>query len=81
VDDEALNARVRQAIAEGRLPSYPASQILAGYGDGAPCDVCAKPIGAHDVRYELRFGSGPNAELQRMHLGCFLAWERALRRA
>lgn len=81
MDDEALVARVRQAIAEGRLPNYAASQILAAYGDGAPCEVCSKPISAHDVRYELRFGSAPNAETLRMHLRCFLAWERALRRA
>jgi len=81
VDDEALILRARQAIDEGRLPNYPASQILAAYGDGAPCDLCAKPVSAHDVRYELRFGSGPNAEMHRLHLRCFLAWERALHSA
>lgn len=78
MDEEALAALVRQLLKERRLPRAPASTILASYGDGTSCAVCAQGIRAHDVMYELRYGSGPTAEALSMHLRCFLSWESAL---
>ena len=80
VSDEAFEKLARQLVSEGRLPSYGASQILAGYGDESACALCGRHVARDDVMYELRFGSGRTAERFTMHLKCFLSWERVLLR-
>lgn len=73
--DEVLHARVRHLLAEGELPKEPANQIIAGFGDGAVCRVCERPVDTADVAYELTFGTDVAARKVVMHYGCFILWD------
>jgi hypothetical protein len=78
--DDALAVLVRQLVSDARLPDFAASQIIARYGDDSSCAACGKNVRNDDVMYELRFGIGRAGDLLKMHLRCFLAWERAITR-
>src|SRR5688572_15833420 len=73
--EDVLQARVRQLLAEGELPREPANQIIAGFGDGAVCRLCERPVSTADVAYELTFGTDAAARKVIMHYGCFILWD------
>jgi hypothetical protein len=66
---------VRQLLAEGELPKEPANQIIAGFGDGAVCRLCERPVGTSDVAYELTFGVEAGARKIVLHYACFILWD------
>ena len=67
---------MRQLLAEGELPKEPATRIIAGFGDGAVCFVCERPVQSSDVAYQLSFGAGAGARSVVMHYSCFILWDR-----
>ncbi len=73
--EEKLHARARQLLAQGELPREPANQIIAGFGDGAVCRLCERPVDTADVAYELTFGTDAAARKMVMHYGCFILWD------
>jgi hypothetical protein len=75
-EEVLLRQRVRHLVAHGELPRDPATQIIAGFGDGAVCVVCERPVQSADVAYELRFGTEADARKMVMHYACFIIWDR-----
>jgi hypothetical protein len=80
VVEDSLVELARRLLSEGKLPSYSASQVIAGFGDGSSCALCGKRMDADQVIYELRFGPRHGAEIVRLHFQCFRAREHALGR-
>jgi hypothetical protein len=70
----ALGDTIRARFYGGLLPMGPAEAIYAGYGDGATCSGCTRPILAVHIQYDLEMRNG---ETFRLHLGCFGLWENA----
>lgn len=70
-----LHARLRHLLAEGELSREPANQIIAGFGDGAVCRLCERPVATADVAYELTFGTDSAARKIVMHYACFILWD------
>ena len=73
--EDILLERVRRLLAEGELPREPANQIIAGFGDGAVCRLCERPVETADVAYELTFGVDTHARKIVMHYACFILWD------
>jgi hypothetical protein len=73
--EEKLQGRVRHLLAQGELPREPANQIIAGFGDGAVCRLCERPVVTSDVAYELTFGTDASARKIVMHYSCFILWD------
>jgi hypothetical protein len=73
-DEEALRREARRRVAEGRLPCEAQQYLWAGAGEGQPCSLCDRPIGAQQIEYELQFKAAPVA-MVRFHRICHQAWE------
>jgi len=71
-DSVRLRTAVRARIASRHLPRGCEGRLFAGYGEGAACAVCDRPIGATEVQYEVEF---PNGTRMTFHLLCHAAWQ------
>lgn len=71
--DTALRLRVRERIADGRLPVMVPTRIDAGYGSGHTCVACAEPITSTQIEYELNDYRDGRALC--FHLGCHVVWQ------
>ena len=72
--ESELRARVLRLIEEGQLPLVVSTHIDAGYGAGGRCDLCAQPIVADKIEYDVTDpGSGRRLHF---HFACHSAWQR-----
>jgi hypothetical protein len=67
-----LRLRVRQHLANGRLPVMQPGEIAAGYGSGRLCAACDDPITTTQVEYEV--DHRPGGSRLRFHIGCHVVW-------
>lgn len=77
--DQDLRLRIRRLIEQGVLPVMVPKQIAAGYGSGAVCVGCEKPITATHVEYEIE--DCRDGRRLRFHLGCHVVWQIECARA
>jgi hypothetical protein len=76
VDEPSLRARIRQLLAEGRLPRRGQDRTWAGPGTGGACAACGAPIGVAETEYELEYQeTAPDSGVYRFHRLCLVAWE------
>jgi hypothetical protein len=71
--DAELRLRVRERIANGRLPVRVPDHILGGYGSGHTCVACDQPITSAQVEYEV--ADCRNDAKLCFHLGCHVVWQ------
>jgi len=71
--DTALRSRVRERVADGRLPVMVPTRIDAGYGSGQICVACDEPITSTQVEYEL--SDCRDGRPLCFHLGCHVVWQ------
>jgi hypothetical protein len=76
--DGVLKELAKRRIASGELPCPPAARTWGSRGSGAPCSLCARPIGTDEIEYEvaaidLREAAEPRTV--RFHLPCHAAWQ------
>jgi hypothetical protein len=76
MDSVALRERIRDLLANRRLPGHSANQIRASFGDGTVCAVCGRATHPSTVKYELRFGGADELRSIFMHHDCFDVYER-----
>jgi hypothetical protein len=69
-----LRPLARARTADGSLPCVVPRQVLAGYGGGAPCDLCGDPIPGSEVEYQIVSSDG---RIYRFHTACQDVWETA----
>jgi hypothetical protein len=62
---------IRSKLADGALPRERQGQLWVGYGSGAPCDGCDRPITPDQVEHEVIAGR----RTLRLHLDCLRIWE------
>jgi hypothetical protein len=77
IDRSKLRQKARESIEAGRLPASALARVFAGPGTGACCAICARPIDANEMEYEVEFAQ-KRAEHHgnvRVHTECFLVWE------
>jgi hypothetical protein len=69
MDLEERRARIRHKIHDGELLSSVTREfsVVAGPGQGAPCSVCERILGARDIEFE--FPGGVRLDVQ-----CFTVW-------
>ena len=81
-DDTLLRQKAHQAIQAGKLPRYRPQRSWGGWGTGACCMICDKPVERHDVEYELQFAQGHDGSDRansHVHIRCLAAWEAVCR--
>ena len=70
--EDELRSRVRERIADGRLPVVLSMELFAGTGTGHPCQVCDENIVSEHVEYE---STDPHTGSQlTFHLTCHSVW-------
>jgi hypothetical protein len=77
-DNTVLRQKAHQAIQAGKLPRYRPQRMWGGWGTGACCMICDKPVGRDEVEYELQFAQdhdGSDRANFHVHLLCLAAWE------
>lgn len=78
MQDEPLRALIVHLIGDGYLPRSINSKIMAGNGDGRPCDICGETIKSKDIEYDIETLSAEDNRVLRLHLHCHDAWKRVL---
>ncbi|HEY7929875.1 MAG TPA: hypothetical protein VID71_07685 [Steroidobacteraceae bacterium] len=76
--DEELKQLAKQRIASGELPCLRTARTWGSHGSGATCSLCARPIQAHEIEYEVAAddcGGAAEARTVRFHLRCHAAWQ------
>lgn len=68
MDVEERRARIRQKMGDGELVRSVTRQlnVVAGPGQGAPCSVCGRVLGAADTEFEFSD--------VRLDVQCFTVW-------
>lgn len=74
-DERALYSSAQKGVELGTLPRVAPRFIWAGRGSGGPCSLCAKPLEAGEIEYEVQ--DGPDQAF-RFHLRCHAIWQLAL---
>jgi hypothetical protein len=77
-DESILREQARRVVQEGKLPARPPDRTWGGPGVGAPCEVCARPVGTDEMEFEIQFardGDNPGLDKFHVHIRCFAAWE------
>jgi len=69
-------AKIREKIANRRLPTKRPAKMWAGNGNGETCAGCDEPITPDQIEYEFTDGVAI-----RMHIGCAALWDAERRRA
>lgn len=78
VSYEHLHRRARELIAAGELPRRTPDDMFAGYGADQICALCAAPINAREIEYELEFVAADAPHSKRLywfHLACHAIWD------
>ncbi|MBV8853946.1 MAG: hypothetical protein JOZ93_09050 [Sinobacteraceae bacterium] len=72
-----LRQIARDRIAKGTLPCKLPQHIWATRGSEKLCALCAKPIGAHEVEYEMEYlgGEFETHTVFRFHVICQASWQ------
>ncbi|MBV9723774.1 MAG: hypothetical protein JO299_01250 [Gammaproteobacteria bacterium] len=71
--DGAVRQRLRELLANGRLPAMAPMEIAAGYGHGRVCIACDQPVTQHEMEYEF---NDPREDRQlSFHSACFLLFQ------
>jgi hypothetical protein len=73
--EELLLERVRERVAQQRVPCEVPRSILVTRGEGFVCDVCDARVANEEPAYELEFGSAGGTRTIRLHHRCYIAWE------
>jgi hypothetical protein len=76
-DESLRRAEARHAIDSGKLPRSEPDRTWGGPGGGASCSVCANPVTAQQMEYEVEFvrPDGLGRVKYHLHLRCFAVWE------
>lgn len=77
-DEAALREFARLAIRRGTLPRREPDRTLGRPGVGSLCTVCAKPVTADQVEWEIQFahdGANPDLDTYHLHMRCLSVWE------
>ncbi|MGB6451867.1 MAG: hypothetical protein WBE92_14045 [Steroidobacteraceae bacterium] len=77
-DTEALRARARERLRQGRLPRIKAARTWGGLGSGSPCDLCDAAILSSEPEFELQLDLSMPSESVRFHRQCHTIWSEAL---
>lgn len=77
-DTEALRARARERLRQGRLPRIKAARTWGGLGSGLPCDLCDAAILSSEPEFELQLDLSAPSESVRFHRQCHTIWSEAL---
>jgi hypothetical protein len=83
-DEEALRAKARMVVQQGKLPAVAPTRTWGGPGVGAPCAVCGLPVTKAEKEFEIQFerdGDNPGLDKFHVHIRCFAAWEFERRHA
>jgi hypothetical protein len=81
-NDAILRQKAHQAIQAGKLPRCRPQRMWGGWGTGACCMICDKPVGRDEVEYELQFArdhDGSDGANSHVHILCLAAWEAVCR--
>ncbi len=73
-DTEALRARARERMRQGRLPHTKAARTWGGLGTGLPCDLCDAAILASEPEFELQLDLSAPSHSIRFHRQCHSIW-------
>lgn len=79
-DTEALRARARERMRQGRLPRTKAARTWGGLGSGLACDLCDAAILSSEPEFELQLDLSMPSESVRFHRQCHAIWSEALER-
>jgi hypothetical protein len=77
-DESVLRAKVRAAIAAGKVPDHAPELTWGGPGSDAECAICSGRVGSGEVEFEVEFARTDGAsglEKYHFHVRCFAAWE------
>ena len=74
---EALRARARERIREGRLPRLKAARTWGGLGSGHLCDLCDTAILPTQPEFEVQPDLAVPSEVARFHRCCHTIWDLA----
>jgi hypothetical protein len=83
-DEDALRAKARAAVQQGKLPAVAPTRTWGGPGVGATCAVCELPVTKDEQEFEIQFerdGDSQGLDKFHVHIRCFAAWEFERRRA
>jgi hypothetical protein len=72
VNEFTIRDRIRAMLKTGEIPREDGSRTWAGYGEGAPCAACSKPVSGSELEYEVDLVSGGTLNL---HLKCHSLWQ------
>lgn len=72
----ALRARADAQIRMGFLPLCEHADLCGGYGPPVDCALCDLPIEGSTLRYDVRTCHRGRIIDMKLHVDCFLAWER-----
>jgi hypothetical protein len=56
------------------LPQWRSVRTWAGQGSGASCNLCKRPIGAHEIEYEVELMVQNAPQVLRFHVICHQQW-------
>lgn len=76
MDTCAMRERIRQWLADGRLPRHAANRISASFGNGTSCQICGGATQPTGVMYELWFGGREQLKSIFVHFECFDVYEQ-----
>ena len=74
----ALKELAKQRIASGELPCLRTARMWGSRGSGGQCSLCARPIGTHEIEYEVAavdLRGAAETPTVRFHLPCHAAWQ------
>ena len=77
-EEQALRAKARAAVRNGKLPSRRPDRTWGGHGVGATCTICELPVTKDQMEFEIQFardGDNPGLDKYHVHIRCFAAWE------
>jgi hypothetical protein len=72
-EPDELVARIRGKVLARHLPKEDCRRTWHGYGTGAICVACDRPVDANDVEVECELPGGGTI---RLHLACYEIWAR-----
>lgn len=73
IADAELRSLAHECIADGRLPVIFTHSMQAGYGSGATCCLCERPIGPQHIEYEVT--DDRDGRQLSFHFACHAIWQ------
>lgn len=75
---QQLLAAAITLVKNGTLPHDGSIKVLAGPGQHRHCALCNRPIGSHEVEYEMTgVGADSTPRACCFHIPCYHAWKQA----